>query len=201
MALFLHTVWSRVLPSGCKGCAFVGRSTIAQSTDGQSQPSVSSMELHRTLYSPLSKASGTSARSFALTIDFRSFKSLFIQDLFELLAGLYQWKEHDRLSVPAVFHHLVRDLVQRYGSRAVAMSPALKSPDWMDTPDESSCSGIVMALSGIDNPPGSLSEGYIHKPGSQKILPRLRISPRSGVAVTPQYFCRREMLQHLLVSV
>ena len=49
---------------------------------------------------------------FALTIDFRSLKSLFIQDLFELLAGLYQWKEHDRLSVPAVFHHLVRDLVQ-----------------------------------------------------------------------------------------
>ena len=41
----------------------VGRSTTTQSTLGQSQPSVSSMELHSTLYLPASKSASTALRS------------------------------------------------------------------------------------------------------------------------------------------
>ena len=41
----------------------VGRSTTTQSTEGQSQPSVSSMELHSTLYLPASKSASTCLRS------------------------------------------------------------------------------------------------------------------------------------------
>ena len=46
----------------------VGRRTTTQSTLGQSQPSVSSMELHRTLYFPPSKSLRTSARSWLLPL-------------------------------------------------------------------------------------------------------------------------------------
>ena len=49
---------------------------------------------------------------FALPIYLRCLKPFFLQDIPKLLAGLYQRKKNHRLPVPAVFAHLIGNLVQ-----------------------------------------------------------------------------------------
>ncbi len=65
------------------------------------------------------------------------------------------------------------------------MSPALKSPAWTPTPAKSSLSGTVNALIG-DRYPDLIAFGRVYSYASDsKNSPRLRMSPLSGVAVTP----------------
>ncbi len=138
----------------------VGRSTTMQSTDGQSQPSVRSMELHRTLYSPLSNASRISARSLLspLTSAALNPRSVRMSRNFRLV---FTRGRNTTVFRSVQYFFISSAIWYRYGSSAVATSPAFKSPDWMETPDRSSFNGMVRAFIG-DKYPSLMAFGSVY---------------------------------------
>ena len=146
-----------------------------------------SIELQRTLYSSLSNASRISARSrlspftsaalnpFSFRIS-RNFWLVFTKGRNTTVFLSWQY-----FAISSAIWYM-------YGSRAVAISPALKSPDCMETPVRSSFSGIVNALIG-DKYPSRIAFGRVYSYARlSKYSPRFLMSPRSGVAVTPRTF-------------
>ena len=106
----------------------VGRSTTTQSTEGQSQPSVSSMELHSTLYLPASKSASTCAAVVALAVDLGSPEAVGVQQVPELLAGLDQRQEHHRFAALAAPSHFGGDLLQIRIKGCAQVAHGVKSP-------------------------------------------------------------------------
>ena len=80
----------------------------------------------------------------AVSIYFCRPKSILIQQITEFLAGLYQRKEHHRF-LSRQYFCISSAMPCRYGSKAVPISLALKSPACTDTLLISILSGIVSA--------------------------------------------------------
>ena len=159
-----------------------------QSTLGQSQPPVSSMELQSTAPGPAaSKAASTSARSRLSPFTSIAFmpRSASSRVNFRLVA---MSGRNTTVLRPAQVFAISPAICPRYGSSAVPSSPALKSPFCTPTPVRSSESGIVCAEMRQRKPSLIALVSLYSYASVSKNAPRLRRSPRSGVAVTPSTF-------------
>ena len=131
-----------------------------QSTDGQSQPSVSSMELHNTLYLPASKSFNTSACPGCLRLLLPPGNHKHLGD-----PGTSGWSlpaaEIPQFFYPLQYFCISWAIPSRYGSSAVPISLALKSPACTETLLISILSGIVSALIG-DRYPSLIALGRVY---------------------------------------
>ena len=125
----------------------VGRSTTMQSTLGQSQPSVSSMLLHRTLYLPFEKSDRISARSSLCPFTSAARNPLLLRMSRNFWLVLISGR-NTTVFRPAHAVCISDAICSRYGSSAVPSPPTAKSPPLSVTWLMSSCSGMVWARIG-----------------------------------------------------
>ena len=100
-------------PSDCKGCVSSSVEVRQYSQRwGQSQPSVSSILLHSTLYLPASKSRSTSARSPLSPFTSAARKPLLSRISRNFCDVFISGKEHNRFTIHAILRHFVGYLTQ-----------------------------------------------------------------------------------------
>ena len=127
----------------------VARSTTTQSTLGQSQPSVSSIELHSTEPGPAaSKRASVSARSGLSPLTSMASKPRFASAAANFLDVATSGRNATVLRPMHPAAAISSAMRPRYGSSAVPRSPAAKSPEETLTPARSMATGTVSAWMG-----------------------------------------------------
>ena len=155
-----------------------------QSTSGQSQPSVSNIELQITLYLLSLKSLRICSRSSEFPFTSAALNPWFIKMFLNFCEVAINGRNTTVfLSLQTVSISVA--ICSRYGSSAVPISFAEKSPAVTDTLFMSILSGTVCALI-LHKYPSLIACTIEYSYASDwNRLPNLRISERSGVAVTP----------------